>query len=124
MSDDLFATSDNPSVTAGPVDGRIPYFAIDGIFRDPLAVREAALALPYSEGTAHYPGRVARFPPGDPSLTGFLRKVVTLVARDYLPRLPENVRRTVRRVARCGGCGRLYWPGTHIGRLARIIAEL
>jgi hypothetical protein len=88
MSDDLFATSDNPSVTAGPVDGRIPYFAIDGIFRDPLAVREAALALPYSEGTAHYPGRVARFPPGDPSLTGFLRKVVTLVARDYLPRLP------------------------------------
>ena len=88
MTDDLFATGDSPTVSVDYIDGRIPYFAVDGIFRSPWAVREAALALPYSEGTAHYPGRVARFPPGDPSLTGFLQKVVSLVARDYLPRMP------------------------------------
>ena len=89
MINDLFATGDSATVTVGQIDGRIPYFAVDGIFRDPLAVREAALALPYSQGTAHYPGRVARFPPGDPSLVGFLKKVVSLVTRDYLPRMPE-----------------------------------
>src|SRR5688572_33235627 len=38
--------------------------------------------------------------------------------------LPDSVRRTARRVTRCGGCGRLYWPGTHVARLVRIIAEL
>ena len=93
MTHDLFATGDRPRVTVGYIDGRIPYFAVDGIFRDPVAVREAALALPYSEGTAHYPGRVARFPPGHPSLTGFLQKVVSLVSRDYLscmPALPDG----------------------------------
>jgi hypothetical protein len=88
MIHDLFATSDSPTVAVGYIDGQIPYLTVDGIFRDPLAVREAALALPYSEGTAHYPGRVARFSPGDPSLIGFLQKVVALVTRDYLPRMP------------------------------------
>jgi hypothetical protein len=88
MIQDLFAIGANPPIAVDHIDGQIPYFAIDGIFRDPLAVREAALALPYSEGTAHYPGRVARFPPDNPSLIAFLRKVVALVEREYLPRLP------------------------------------
>jgi len=88
MTQDLFAIGNNPPIAVDHIDGRIPYFAIDGIFRDPLAVREAALALPYSEGTAHYPGRVARFPPDNTSLIGFLRKVVSLVEREYLPRMP------------------------------------
>lgn len=88
MTHDLFAMGESPTVTVGHIDGQVPYFAVDGIFRDPAAVREAALALPYSQGTAHYPGRVARFPPDNPSLIGFLKKVVTVVARDYLPRLP------------------------------------
>lgn len=88
MTHDLFAIGANPPIAVDHIDGRIPYFAVDGIFRDPLAVREAALTLPYSEGTAHYPGRVARFPPDNPSLIGFLRKVVSLVDREYLPRMP------------------------------------
>src|SRR5690606_29221560 len=89
MIQDLFETGDNPTVDVGYIDGRVPYLAIDGIFRDPLAVRAAALTLPYTEGTAHDPGRVARVPPGDPSLVRFLQKLVSLVARDYLPGLPD-----------------------------------
>lgn len=88
MTHDLFAMGDSPTLSIDHVDNRIPYFAVDGIFREPIAVREAALALAYSEGTAHYPGRVARFPPGNPSLIGFLQKVAALVQRDYLPRIP------------------------------------
>src|SRR5579872_3524608 len=88
MSGDLFETAAAAQLSGGYIDRRIPYLTIDGIFADPLAVRAAALALPYSPGTAHYPGRVARFPDGDPSLTELLRKLVGLVANEYLPRLP------------------------------------
>jgi hypothetical protein len=88
MTGDLFATGASPTLSVDHVDGRIPALTVDGIFRDPLRVRETALALPYSPGTAHYPGRIARFAPGDPSLIGFIRKVVDLVSKQYLPRLP------------------------------------
>jgi len=88
MSEDLFATVAEAKLSGGHIDGRIPYLAIDGIFADPSAVRAAALELPYSLGTAHYPGRVARFPAGDLSLTRFLRQIVGIVTREYLPRLP------------------------------------
>lgn len=36
--------------------------------------------------------------------------------------LPPRVRRTARRVARCAGCGQLYWRGSHVESLARIVA--
>lgn len=88
MTEDLFATGATPVLSAGYIDGHFPYLTIDGIFADPLALREAALALPFSAGTAHYPGRVARFPDRDVSLTKFLRELVGLVTREYLPRLP------------------------------------
>lgn len=88
MSKDLFATGGAPLLSVGLIDGQVPYLTLDGVFADPLAVREAALALDYSEGTAHYPGRVARFPAGDPSLTAFIQKAAGLVTREYLPRLP------------------------------------
>jgi uncharacterized protein with PIN domain len=38
-------------------------------------------------------------------------------------RLPESVRRTARRVARCAQCGQLYWQGTHAARLARMVED-
>jgi len=85
---DLFATSDSAEANFDVMDGAIPVLLVDNIFRDPAAVRDAALNLPFSPGTAHYPGRVARFPPGDPSLTGFLKKVVSLVQAKYLPHMP------------------------------------
>ena len=88
MSSDLFATAATAQLSLGYIDGGIPYLTIDGILAEPLDVRAAALALPFSAATAHYPGRVARFPPGNVSLTEFLRKLVDLVTREYLPRLP------------------------------------
>ena len=88
MTDDLFATGPAAELSMGRIDGHIPYLAVDNIFADPAAVREAALALPYASGTAHYPGRIARFPSGDPSLTTFLEKVLALVSREYVPLLP------------------------------------
>lgn len=88
MAQDLFATGAAPQLSVGYIDGRIPFATVDGVFADPRAVRAAALALPYSPGTRYYPGRIARFPEGDPSLEAFIRKVAGLVTRDYLPRLP------------------------------------
>ena len=88
MSKDLFETGSSPQLSIGLIDGKVPYLTLDGVFADPQAVRDAALALPYSRGTAHYPGRVARFPADDPYLTAFIHKVAGLVTREYLPRLP------------------------------------
>lgn len=88
MEKDLFATGTAAQLSIGYIDGEVPFLTVDGILADPAAVRAAALALPYSPASAHYPGRLARFPAGDPSLTAFLRKVADLVTREYLPRLP------------------------------------
>lgn len=89
MEKDLFATGPEAQVSIGFIDGQVPYLTVDGILADPSAVRAAALALPYLPAPAHYPGRLARFPAGDPSLTAFLGKVLALVTREYLPRLPQ-----------------------------------
>lgn len=48
-----------------------------------------------------------------------LRRVATARVGEELP---PHVRRTTRHVARCAGCGRLYWRGTHGERLAGIVA--
>lgn len=88
MEKDLFATSPAAQLSIGYIDGQVPFLTVDEILTDPGAVRAAALGLPYLPASAHYPGRLARFPAGDPSLTAFLRKVAELVTRQYLPRLP------------------------------------
>jgi hypothetical protein len=88
MAQDLFATGASPQLSIGYIDGQIPFATVDGVFADPNAVRDAALALPYSPGTQYYPGRIARFPDGDESLSAFIQKVAGLVTREYLPRLP------------------------------------
>lgn len=88
MEMDLFATQAGGRVSIGYIDEQIPYLTVDAILADPAAVRAAALALPFSPAPAHYPGRLARFPAGDPSLTAFLQKIAALVTREYLPRLP------------------------------------
>lgn len=38
--------------------------------------------------------------------------------------VPEPVRRAALPVTRCGGCGRLYWPGGHERRLRRTLETL
>jgi hypothetical protein len=85
---DLFAISDAAEVTVQFIDEHSTVLLIDKVFRDPHAIRDAALKLDFSPGTAHYPGRVGRFPPGDPSLSAFLRNIGSLVQTDYLPHLP------------------------------------
>lgn len=37
--------------------------------------------------------------------------------------VPGWLRDTVRHIAQCGSCSRLYWPGTHFKRLTRIVAN-
>lgn len=51
---------------------------------------------------------------------GRLRRVPTASVAGLVP---ARVRETTRRVARCGGCGRLYWRGTHFERLTQIVAD-
>ena len=85
---DLFATSPQARAQVERLGGEVPVLLVDDIFADPLRVRETALSLPYEPAGAHYPGRNARVPPGNESLTKFLRKVVALVTREYLPLLP------------------------------------
>ena len=51
---------------------------------------------------------------------GRLRRVpITRVAEQ----LPAQVRATERRIARCDGCGRVFWPGTHFKRLTQIVTS-
>lgn len=86
---DLFETGPSAVLDLGRIDGQVPYLTVDGIFADPVRVRETALALDYSPGPANYPGRVVRYPAADASLSRFLRKIIALVEGEYLPRLPE-----------------------------------
>jgi hypothetical protein len=85
----LFATGHGIEARLDYLNNEIPVLLVDGIYQDPQAVRDWALALPYgSDAHAFYPGRVARPPEAEASLVGFLRKVVRLVTDAYLPRLP------------------------------------
>jgi uncharacterized protein with PIN domain len=38
---------------------------------------------------------------------------------EVVGRVPPYVATHATRFLRCLGCGRLYWPGTHVGRIAR-----
>lgn len=38
--------------------------------------------------------------------------------------VPPYVAAHAERFSRCRGCGQVYWPGTHHGRIARRLAEL
>jgi hypothetical protein len=50
---------------------------------------------------------------------GHLRRVA---AASVASQVPMRVRERQRRFVRCGDCGQIYWPGTHFGRLTRIVA--
>jgi uncharacterized protein len=39
-------------------------------------------------------------------------------------RLPEDIRAAASRISRCGGCGRLYWRGSHYDRMVEEIRRL
>jgi len=44
--------------------------------------------------------------------------------RDVRDLVPEYVYATVERFSRCGGCGRIYWPGTHVQRMRTGLEEI
>lgn len=52
---------------------------------------------------------------------GRLRRVAVA---SVVSQVPAGARTMQRRFARCGSCDRVYWPGTHFGRLTRIVAAL
>lgn len=70
------------------VGGQIPIILIDGIFRKPDQIREAALRLSYSPPPYPYPGKLAAIPEPNPSLAELRRKMLHLVNSQYLSRLP------------------------------------
>jgi hypothetical protein len=94
-ADTLFELGRAPTAELDYLSGEIPILYVDGIYRDPERVRREALALPFEPAPAMYPGRVARVAPDDASLTAFLRNILALVTRHYLPhvRLPPDGRR-------------------------------
>ena len=71
------------------VGGRLPVLIVDGFFKDPAAVRAAALRLPYHPPDYPYPGKLAELPGDERSRALFLGKVLDLVNREYLPRIPQ-----------------------------------
>jgi hypothetical protein len=61
---------------------------VDGLYERPDELRETALSLDYAPAPFDYPGRIARMPAPNPSLTMFLRELLGLVNAHYLPRVP------------------------------------
>jgi uncharacterized protein with PIN domain len=44
--------------------------------------------------------------------------------RDVVDDIPPYVARTAGRFSRCGGCGRVYWPGTHGERILQLMERV
>ena len=97
----LFALNPEARPTLTLVGGRLPVLVVDGVFKDPQAIRATALALPYEPPPYPYPGKVATPPAEDGSLEAFLRTVLALVNDEYLPRIPP-INAKGRRITRFG----------------------
>jgi hypothetical protein len=88
VNDDLFEMPAEVDVQFVKVGGQIPVILIDGIFRKPDEIREAALRLKYAPPPYPYPGKLAAIPEPNPSLSEVRRKMLNLVNSQYLSRLP------------------------------------
>jgi uncharacterized protein with PIN domain len=51
-------------------------------------------------------------------------RIVPVATADAVDRVPPGVRRNHDRFRECAECGRLYWEGTHFGRLEEIVASV
>jgi hypothetical protein len=85
--DDLFEMPTEVDVQFVKVGGQIPVILIDGIFKKPDLVREAALKLPYAPPSYPYPGKLASIPEPNRSLSEVRRKMLHLVNSQYLCRM-------------------------------------
>jgi hypothetical protein len=85
----LFELSSEIEVRFVPAADGLPVLLIDDIYARPDELREAALRLDFEPPSDPYPGRVA-VPGANPSLHLFLRRMLDMVNRDYLPHLPVD----------------------------------
>lgn len=79
----------SPTVTANfkTAGSSIPILQVDDIYARPDAVRDMALALPFSPPAYPYPGKIA-VPPVTDSLRMIGEWVLRVVNQHYLPRIP------------------------------------
>lgn len=89
LPDDLFTTNSGLVPRLEMLGGKVPVILVDGVYKDPARLREAALELDYRPPNYPYPGRIADIQPGNPSLETFLRNLLNLVNRQYLARVPR-----------------------------------
>ena len=88
LPDDLFATGSRLAPRLELLGGKIPVILVDDVYVDPARVREHALALHFEPPPYSYPGRLATIPLPNASLATFLRNLLGLVNKQYLPRIP------------------------------------
>ena len=84
----FFALNPNARPSLQLIGGRLPVLMVDDFFREPTAVRDAALALTYHPPDYPYPGKLAKVPGDEHSLALFRGTVLEFVNREYLPRIP------------------------------------
>ena len=90
IDQNLFELSPAAKARFQLVADAFPVLLIDNVYARPDEVRREALTLEFEPPAHPYPGRVAVFPEGNASLHDFLREMLDLVNREYLPRLPVN----------------------------------
>lgn len=71
--------------------------------------------------------RALRLTPGPACFTRCLScngRLLEVDPAEVADRLFPHVRETQRRLSRCDGCRRIYWEGTHLGRMEEKLARL
>lgn len=84
----FFALNAGARLSLQLIGGRLPVLIVDDFFKEPAAVRSAALSLPYHPPDYPYPGKLADVPGDEQSRALFLGTVLQFVNREYLPRIP------------------------------------
>jgi hypothetical protein len=86
--DALFALSADSVARLEKVGGTVPVVLVDNVYAFPDAVREAALALPFTPPPDPYPGRLATFPRPSASLMAAAQWALDVANSMFLPSLP------------------------------------
>ena len=88
VDQDLFEMSAELDIRFDMLGGKIPVILVDNFYRRPDDIRDLALSLPYVPPSYPYPGKIASIPLPNRSLSDVKRKLLELINRDYLPRIP------------------------------------
>jgi hypothetical protein len=88
LASDLFSISPNLKPRMERVGGLIPVIVIDDFYQRPDEIRSAALSLSYDAPDYPYPGKLAKLPAGNPSVTSLLQWALATVNGAYLPKVP------------------------------------